>query len=108
MLPGPLYDRSGFPQEVQGKPGENYGESDGEPTDLLSAAYGILRLVEAVLAEPFRAQNVTFVPSIFGLYEVSNRTGKAKMPNRSGPGSKGVSTQVRFESRREEQSMTTS
>lgn len=25
--PGPLYEWSGFPQQVQGKPGENYGES---------------------------------------------------------------------------------
>lgn len=60
-----------------------------EATDLLSAPYDILRLVEPVLADPFRAQNVTFVPSIFGLYEVSNGTGKANVPNRAGSASKG-------------------
>ena len=48
--PRPLYEGTGFPQEVQGKPSENYGESVHGASYLLSVAYGSRGLVEPVLA----------------------------------------------------------
>jgi hypothetical protein len=65
-----------------------------EATDLLSAAYDASGLVEPVLADRAAAQNVTFVPSIFGHYEMSNRTGKANMPDRAGSSIQRESLQV--------------
>ena len=61
---------------------------------LFSVACGILRLVDPVLAAWFGAQNVTLVPSIFALYRVSNRTGKANVPVRAGSGIKEEYIQV--------------
>lgn len=62
-----------------------------ELSPFVSTKYAVPKHVERVLGNSFRAENVTYVPSILAPCEVSNGTGHANMPVRTGAASNEVS-----------------
>jgi len=63
----PLYQSTGFPQVVQGKRGENGGESERKITIFVFFKLQWSRPEQPVLVAWFIPQNVSTVPSHFGL-----------------------------------------
>ena len=61
-----LYGGTGFPQAVQGKRGENYGESQSVLTIFVFCNLQRFKLEQRVLVVWLKPQNVSSVPSHFG------------------------------------------